>query len=116
MKWEGRVMELLERYLQAVSRHLKWKKQDDIIAELRANLEPQLEDKEAALGRALTEAETETWLKQMGPPLAMAARYQPAQYLIGPGVFPTYKFVLRLALTWAFVVYGTVSAVLIVTR
>jgi hypothetical protein len=109
-------MELLERYLQAVRRHLKWKKQDDIIAELRANLESQLEDREAALGRPLTDAEMEAWLKQMGPPLEMAARYQPAQYLIGPGVFPTYKFVLRLALTWALMIYGIVCAVQIATQ
>jgi hypothetical protein len=109
-------MELLERYLQAVRKHLHTKKQDDIIAELRANLESQLEDKEAELGRSLTDAEAEAWLKQMGPPLQMAARYQPAQYLIGPAVFPTYKFVLRLALTWAFVVYAIVSAVEIATQ
>ena len=43
-------MELLDRYLNAVRRHLPWLRQDDIIAELRANLEAQLEDKEAAAG------------------------------------------------------------------
>jgi hypothetical protein len=109
-------MEILERYLQAVRRYLRWKRQDDIISELRANLESQLEDKEAELGCPLTEAEAEAWLKQIGPPMQMAARYQTAQYLIGPTVFPVYKYVLRLALTWAFVVYGIVSAVEIVTK
>jgi hypothetical protein len=109
-------MELVERYLQAVRRHLRWEKQDDIVAELRANLESQLEDREAALGRPLTEAEVAEWLKQVGPPAQMAARYEPAQYLIGPAVFPTFKYVLRLALTWTFVVYGLVSAVLIATH
>jgi hypothetical protein len=109
-------MELLERYLEAVRRHLKWKKQDDIIAELRGNLESRLEDREAALGRPLTGGEMEAWLKQLGPPMQMAARYQPARYLIGPGVFPTYKYVLRLALTWSFVVYGIVSVVLMATQ
>ena len=39
-------MELLDRYLQAVKKHLPWQRQDDIIAELRANLESQLEDRE----------------------------------------------------------------------
>ena len=47
-------MELLDRYLEAVKKHLPWQRQDDIIAELRANLEAQLEDKEAGLGRPLT--------------------------------------------------------------
>jgi len=45
-------MELLDRYLQAVKRHLPWERQDDIIAELKANLESQLEDKESELGPA----------------------------------------------------------------
>ena len=35
-------MELLDRYLEAVKKHLPWQRQDDIIAELRANLESQL--------------------------------------------------------------------------
>ena len=58
-------MELLERYLEAVKKHLPWERQDDIIAELRANLEAQLEEKEGALGRPLTTAEMEDWLKQL---------------------------------------------------
>ena len=74
-------MELLDRYLQAVKRHLPWERQDDIIAELRANLEAQLEDKEAELGRPLTKEEAEQWLKQMGAPIQVAA------LLSAPAVF-----------------------------
>ena len=106
-------MELLDRYLQAVKKHLPWQRQDDILAELRANLESQLEDQEAEIGRPLTTAEVETWLKQIGPPIAVAARYQPQQYVIGPAVFPVYWYVLRLASFWTLIVYGIVSAVLI---
>jgi hypothetical protein len=109
-------MELLDRYLQAVKKHLPWKRQDDIIAELRANLEAQLEDKEAGLGRPLTQGETEDWLRQIGPPMRVAARYQPQQYLIGPALFPTYWFVLRLAFMWSMIIYAIVSAVLIATQ
>jgi hypothetical protein len=109
-------MELLDRYLQAVKKHLPWQRQDDIIAELRANLESQLEDKEAELGRPLNSGEVEAWLKQMGPPMQVAARYQPQQYLIGPAVFPTYWFVLRTAFLWALIIYSIVSAVLIVVK
>ncbi|MGB8029667.1 MAG: hypothetical protein WCF30_08365 [Terracidiphilus sp.] len=98
-------MELLDRYLQAVKRHLPWQRQDDIIAELRANLEAQLEDKEAELGRPITKAEAEEWLKQMGSPIQVAARYQRQQYLIGPTLFPTYSYVLRLVLAWATAIY-----------
>jgi hypothetical protein len=108
-------MELLDRYLQAVRKHLPWQRQDDIIAELRANLEAQLEDKESGLGRPLTTGEAEDWLRQIGPPMQVAARYQPQQYLIGPAVFPTYWFVLRTVFLWATVIYMIVSVVLILT-
>jgi hypothetical protein len=106
-------MELLDRYLQAVKRHLPWQRQDDIIAELRANLEAQLEDKEAELGRPLTKEEAEQWLKQMGSPIQVAARYQRQQYLIGPALFPTYSYVLKLVLTWATVIYAIANALTI---
>jgi hypothetical protein len=109
-------MELLERYLQAVRKHLRWRRQDDIIAELRVNLESQLEDKEAELGRPLTDAEAEAWLKQIGPPMQMAARYQPTQYLIGPGLFPTYRYVLRLAIGWCAVIFAIAKTVEIVAN
>jgi hypothetical protein len=102
-------MELLDRYLQAVRKHLPWKRQDDIIAELRANLESQLEEREAELGRPMNDAEAETWIGQLSSPFQMAAHYQPQQYLIGPAVFPAYLHILRLACVWAAVVYTIVS-------
>jgi hypothetical protein len=104
-------MELLDRYLQAVKKHLPWKRQDDIVAELRANLESQLEEKEAELGRPLTRGEAEDWLRQMGHPIQVAARYQPQQYVIGPGMFPIYWYVLRLAAGWGMAIYAVTSAV-----
>jgi len=106
-------MELLDRYLQAVRKHLPWQRQDDIIAELHANLEAQLEDKEAELGRPLTQHEAEDWLKQIGSPIQVAARYQRQQYLIGPALFPTYSYVLKLVLTWATAIYAIANAVTI---
>ena len=104
-------MELLDRYLEAVRKHLPWQRQDDIIAELRANLEAQLEEKEAALGRPLTKAEAEAWLKELGSPMQMAAPYQPQHYLIGPNIFPTYRYVLKLACSWAAIIYAIVTVV-----
>jgi hypothetical protein len=109
-------MELLDRYLQAVRRHLPWQRQDDIVAELRANLEAQLEDKEVELGRPLTQNEAEEWLKQIGSPLQVAARYQRQQYLIGPALFPTYFYILKLVLTWATAIYVIASVVTIAAQ
>jgi hypothetical protein len=109
-------MELLDRYLQAVKKYLPLRRQDDIIAELRANMESQLEDKESELGRSLTLGEQEDWLRQIGHPIMVAARYQPQQYLIGPAIFPVYWYVLRMTFLWATVIYSIVSAVLIALK
>jgi hypothetical protein len=106
-------MELLDRYLEAVRKHLPGDRQDDIIAELRANLESQLEEKEGELGRALTAEEARGWLKELGPPMLMAARYHEPRYLIGPALFPTYWWVLKLSAGLALVMYGVVSGVLL---
>jgi hypothetical protein len=106
--------ELLERYLQAVGKQLPRRRQADILAELRANLESQLEDKETELGRELKQGEAEDWLRELGSPMQVAARYLPQQWLIGPGIFPVYWFVLRTALVWALGIYTVVAGVLIV--
>src|SRR5258708_4932650 len=108
-------MELLDRYLGAVRKHLPWERQDDIIAELRANLESQVEEKEEELGRPLTASEVEAWLKEVGPPMLMAARYHAQRYLIGPGLFPAYWYVMRLAFLGATVVYLILNAVHLAT-
>jgi len=107
-------MELLDRYLQAVKKHLPWQRQEDIVAELRANLESQLDEKQAELGRPLTPAEAEAWIRQLGSPVQMAAHYQPQQYLIGPAIYPVYMYVLRLSSMWAIIIYVIVSVITIV--
>jgi hypothetical protein len=104
-------MELLDRYLQAVRKYLPLRRQDDIIAELRANMESQIEDRESELGRPLTQGEFEDFLRKMGHPMLVASRFQPQQYLIGPTLFPMYLYVLRIALLWVFIVCMIVAAV-----
>lgn len=91
-------MELLDRYLQAVEFWLPKRQRRDIIAELSEDLRSQIEDKEAEFGRALSDAEVEAILKRCGSPLVVASRYLPQQYLIGPTLFPVYKFVLGVLL------------------
>jgi hypothetical protein len=89
-------MGLIERYLQAVKFWLPRRQKNDIIAELSADIYAQIEEREAELGRKLTEAEVEAQLKQRGHPLLVANRFQPQGYLIGPGFFPVYCFVLKI--------------------
>src|SRR5215472_122699 len=89
-------MELLDRYLQAVRFWLPRAHQNDIIEELRDDLSSQIEEKELSLGRSITEDELAAILQHAGHPVRVAARYQKKQSLIGPGLFPLYKFVLGI--------------------
>src|SRR5262249_52653448 len=89
-------MELLDRYLQAVRFWLPKAHQNDIIEELRDDLSSQIEDKESSLGRAITEDELAAILQHAGHPMRVAARYQKQQTLVGPELFPLYKFVLMI--------------------
>ena len=91
-------MDLVDRYLNNVRFFLPRKEQADIVRELADDLESQIAEREAALGRALTVEEVSVILKRCGPPLVVAGRYRPEQHLIGPVLFPIYWVVLKLAL------------------
>ena len=91
-------MELLDRYLQAIEFWLPKRQRQDIIAELSEDLRSQIEEEETELGRKLEDAEVEAILKRCGSPLAVASRYRPQQYLVGPTLFPIYRFVLAVLL------------------
>jgi hypothetical protein len=90
-------MELLDRYLQAVKFWLPKEQKQDIIAELSEDIQSQIDDNQSVLGRELTQAELGAILKQLGRPVLVANRYLPQQYLIGPVLFPIYKYVLKVA-------------------
>ena len=96
--------DLLARYLQAIGDHLPAATRDDVLAELRANLQAQLDDRAEELNRPLTDAEVAGILKEHGRPILVAARYLPQQYLIGPAIFPYYLMTLRKAAPFALVI------------
>ena len=77
-------MQLVERYLQAVKFWLPKQQKEDILAELSADIQSQIEDRETVLGRALNETEIEEVLKQRGRPCLVASRFRPQESLIGP--------------------------------
>jgi hypothetical protein len=91
-------MDLLDRYFEAVQFWLPKAQRRDIIAELNEDLRSQIEEKESQLGRKLEDGEVAAILKRCGSPLVVATRYLPQQYLIGPTLFPLYRFVLAVAL------------------
>lgn len=92
-------------------KQLPWERQDDIIAELRANLEAQLEDRQQEVGHTLTAEEAKAWVGQLAAPAIMAGRYRRQQYLIGPGLFPIYSLVLRMVTFWVFIITVIVNAI-----
>ena len=92
-------MTLLERYLSEVRRNLPAAQADDIIAEIADDLQSQTEEREAQLGRALTEDEEAALIKAYGHPNVVAARYGSVQYLVGPESYPFYVSALRLVAT-----------------
>jgi hypothetical protein len=96
---------LLERYLAAVGRYLPGESKNDTLAELRANLLAQMEDKAEALGRALTEEEEAEILRGHGHPSMVAAHYRPRRQLIGPEIFPFYWLTIRRVLPFVVVVF-----------
>jgi hypothetical protein len=89
-------MDLLDRYLHAVRFWLPNRQKHDIIAELSEDLRSQIEDKETALGRPVTEAELAALLHEVGRPVVVANRYLPQRHLIGPLWFPIYQRVLMI--------------------
>jgi hypothetical protein len=107
-------MEMIERYLQAVKFWLPKGQKDDIIEELAADLDAQVKEQEAGLSRTLSGAEVELILKQRGRPVVVANRFLPQEQLIGPLLFPVYRFVLKIIclcylLPWALVWIGMMT-------
>jgi hypothetical protein len=98
-------MKQLDRFLETVGFFLPEAQKEDILKELSENILSKMEDKEAELGRPLTEAEQEAVLKSYGSPMAVASRYVPdtggltfGKQLIGPALFPLYVKVLLIGL------------------
>ena len=95
---------LIDRYLQNVRVSLPAARREDIVRELAEDIRTQVADREAELGRALSEDEQEALLKHFGHPLALATRYGPQRHVIGPALFPVYWMTLKIALGGALAV------------
>jgi hypothetical protein len=89
-------MELIERYVYEVGRHLPRKNRADIQVELKSTLVDTLEGR--VEGEPSQEDEIMV-LKEFGPPQKVAASYWPqGQYLIGPNLFPLFRMVVAIVM------------------
>lgn len=102
--------DLVERYLASIERRLPQETAKDIVAELREALAGRIEAKEAELGRALSTDEIAAVLKAFGHPVVVASKYAGNDYVIGPGYYPWFWHVQRIAIGAAIVIaFGIVA-------
>jgi hypothetical protein len=91
--------DIIERWLEAVAAQLPPETRADITDELRELIVSRMESREAELGRELTPAEVEAVLKEIGHPLAVAARYRSGpDSLIGPDLLPWWLYGVKAGL------------------
>jgi hypothetical protein len=110
-------MNLIERYIAEVGRHLPEKDRADIEAEIRSMLEDTLEERSQQTGKPVDEKLATEVLEEVGDPRLLASKYTPAkQYLIGPGWYEIYLKTLQRVLWMALPIYATVRFILTLTR
>jgi hypothetical protein len=86
--------DLLERYVHQVGRNLPPKERAEIEAELRSQIQDQLDDR---FGASPSQAEVASVLAEFGDPHQLAASYRGEQYLVGPDLYPYMILTLRHA-------------------
>lgn len=85
-------MQMIDRYVHAVTGHLPEEIREDVGRELRSNIEDMLPEK-------ATDEDIRKVLTEMGSPAKLADGYNPRKrYLIGPGLYDNYIAVLKLVL------------------
>jgi hypothetical protein len=120
-------MNLLDRYVHNVRTYLPKSlpetQRDDIVNELSENIQARMDDREAELGRPLTEDEQEAILHEYGHPMIAAGRYQTNQearvvfgrQLIGTTLFPIYLRVLWTVMAISLAIYAVVLVALAIS-
>ncbi len=120
-------MNLLDRYVHNVRTYLPKSlpetQRDDIVNELSENIQARMDDREAELGRPLTEDEQAAILQEYGHPMIAAGRYQTNQearvvfgrQLIGTTLFPLYLRVLWIVLAISLAIYAAVLVALAIS-
>jgi hypothetical protein len=84
--------DLIERYVHRVGRYLPSKERTEIEAELRSQIQDELDDR---YGGTPSDEDIAKVLVELGDPRKMAVSYQRAQYLVGPDLYPYLMMALR---------------------
>lgn len=91
-------MKLIDLYLEEVSHQLPLKNREDILQEIRSTLMDMIEDRQAGSEQEPDEEIVKEVLREFGHPRQVAGQYIQHNYLIGPQIFPTYLWVLKIVL------------------
>jgi hypothetical protein len=87
-------LDLIDRYVHAVRVNLRRPDADDIVAEIRADLESHIDA--LATARASRDDEIAALLRRYGHPRIVAARYSQHPSLAGPELLPFYWYTIRI--------------------
>ena len=87
--------DLVERYVHQVGRYLPPKERAEIEAELRSQIQDQLDDRYAG---SPSQADVASVLAEFGHPYQIATSYSSDKYLVGPMLYPYLMMVLRYVL------------------
>jgi hypothetical protein len=105
-------MNLVDRYIAEVGRHLPEKNRADIEAEIRSMLEDMLEERGKSAQSADDKLIAEI-LEQLGDPKLLASQYAPSQrYLIGPSWYEVYVQTLQRVLYIVLPIFAAVTFIL----
>lgn len=89
-------MNLLNKYVAEVGKHLPRNQRADIEKELKSTLEDMLEERNQA--GAADEAAVVALLKEYGEPRKVAESYVGPRYLIGPRLYPTFELIVKIVM------------------
>jgi hypothetical protein len=92
------IMNLIDRYVAELGKHLPMKNRTDIQNEIRSTLEDMLADRSQTAGGEASEEMVVELLKEYGNPEDVAASYLPERHLIGPQMYPIFLLVVTIAL------------------
>src|SRR5688500_17343558 len=110
-------MNLIDRYIAEVGRHLPEKNRDDIEAEIRSMLEDMIDENRQQIGKPMNDEVIAAALEQLGDPKLLAYQYTPAKhYLIGPDWYEAYIQTLKRVLATALPVVAIVTIFIALAR
>ncbi len=96
-------MNLVQRYVAEVKRHLPYRMRASVAKELRGLLDDELGALAEQKSEPLQEQEIADFLKRYGHPYRVAASYWPRRAMIGEKTYPLYRRALHAVTVWMLV-------------